>query len=69
MGREVIIGANSTIIAGVTIGDRVVIAAGSTVTKDVPSSKVVKGVPAKEYMDRDEYEEKKKKHYSSAHHV
>ncbi|MEM0079281.1 MAG: DapH/DapD/GlmU-related protein [Nitrososphaerota archaeon] len=69
IGREVIIGANSTIIAGVTIGDRVVIAAGSTVTKDVPSSKVVKGVPAKEYMDRDEYEEKKKKHYSSAHHV
>jgi acetyltransferase-like isoleucine patch superfamily enzyme len=41
------IGSNSVITAGVKIGKHVIIAAGSIVTKDVPSFSVVAGSPAK----------------------
>ncbi len=41
------IGANATIIGGVTIGDGAVIAAGAVVTKDVEPNTLVGGVPAK----------------------
>ena len=41
------IGANSTILCGVTIGVNAVIGAGSVVTKDVPDFAIVAGVPAK----------------------
>lgn len=43
------IGASSTILCGVTIGERAMIAAGSVVTKDVPPKTLVKGNPAKIY--------------------
>ena len=41
------IGANSTILQGVTIGENSVVAAGSVVSKDVPDNVVVGGIPAK----------------------
>lgn len=41
------IGAGSIILKGVTIGPKSVIAAGSVVTRDVPSKVIVAGVPAK----------------------
>ena len=41
------IGANSTIIAGVTIGKYAMVGAGAVVTKDVPDYKLVLGNPAK----------------------
>lgn len=41
------IGAGATILAGVTIGENSVVAAGAVVTKDVPDNTVVGGVPAK----------------------
>ena len=41
------IGANVTIIGGVTVGDGAVIAAGAVVTKDVPPMTLAGGVPAK----------------------
>ena len=41
------IGANSLIMPGVTIGNGVVIAAGSVVTKDIPANEVWAGNPAK----------------------
>lgn len=41
------IGANSTIICGVTIGEGAMIGAGSVVTKDVPAGEVWIGNPAK----------------------
>jgi len=44
---EVWIGANVVIVAGVTIGKHAVIAAGSVVTKNIPSYSVVVGNPAK----------------------
>lgn len=41
------IGANVTIMPGVTIGVNSVVAAGSIVSKDVPDNTIVGGVPAK----------------------
>ncbi len=45
--RNAWIGAASTILPGITIGENAVVAAGSVVTKDVPSNTIVAGVPAK----------------------
>lgn len=47
IGNNVWISSNSTILAGVKIGDNAVIAAGAVVTKDVEPNTVVAGVPAK----------------------
>ena len=47
IGDDVWIGANATILPGVTIGHHVVVAAGAVVTKDVPDNTLVGGVPAK----------------------
>ena len=47
IGNDVWIGGNVTILPGVTIGDRAVIAAGAVVTKDIPAKTVAGGVPAK----------------------
>ncbi|MBR5619745.1 MAG: sugar O-acetyltransferase [Clostridia bacterium] len=47
IGSRVWIGANCTILPGVTIGDGAVVAAGAVVTKDVAPNTVVAGVPAK----------------------
>lgn len=47
IGNDVWIGANATILPGVTIGRHCVVAAGSVVTKDVPDYTVVGGVPAR----------------------
>jgi UDP-2-acetamido-3-amino-2,3-dideoxy-glucuronate N-acetyltransferase len=41
------IGANATIVCGVTIGMGAMVAAGSVVTRDVPAGMLVAGVPAK----------------------
>lgn len=47
IGNHVFVGANSTILPGVSIGDYAVIGAGSVVTCDVPEGAVVAGVPAR----------------------
>ncbi|WP_026462945.1 acyltransferase [Adhaeribacter aquaticus] len=41
------LGANATILGGVTIGEFAIIGAGSVVTKDVPPYALVRGNPAK----------------------
>lgn len=46
------IGANSTILKGVTVGFGAVVAAGAVVTKNVAPNSIVGGVPAKEIGKR-----------------
>jgi UDP-2-acetamido-3-amino-2,3-dideoxy-glucuronate N-acetyltransferase len=47
------IGANATLLPGVTIGEKALVGAGAVVTKDVPPRAVVIGNPAKilKYLD------------------
>ena len=45
--RNAWLGANVTVLAGVTIGENAIVAAGSVVTKDVPDNMIVAGSPAK----------------------
>ena len=47
IGKNVWIGANAVVCAGVSVGDNAVIAAGAVVVKDVEANTVVGGVPAK----------------------
>ncbi len=47
IGKNCWIGAGTLILPGVTIGDHVVIGAGSVVTKDVPNNVVAVGNPCK----------------------
>lgn len=41
------IGANATILPGVTIGENAIVAAGAVVSKDVPDNTIAGGIPAK----------------------
>jgi acetyltransferase-like isoleucine patch superfamily enzyme len=52
--RGAIIGANSTLLPGVVIGEDAVVGAGSVVTRDVEPGMVVVGSPAKAIKKRDE---------------
>lgn len=47
IGNNVWIGDKATILAGVHIGDNVIVAANAVVTKDVPSNTMAAGVPAR----------------------
>ena len=47
VGNDVWIGATSTIMSGITIGDGAIIGAGSMVTKNVPPFAIVAGNPSK----------------------
>ena len=55
IGNNVFIGCNVTILPNIKIGNNVIIAAGSVVTKDVPSNSVVGGNPAKVISTFEEY--------------
>ena len=54
------VGMNSIVLPGITIGPNSIIGTGSVVTKDVPPSTVVAGVPARKLCTLDEYIEKYK---------
>lgn len=45
--HKVWIGANATVLPGVTIGENAIVAAGAVVSKDVPENVIVGGVPAR----------------------
>jgi len=48
VGRGASIGANATIVCGVTLGEYAFIGAGAVVTRDVPAYALMAGVPAKQ---------------------
>lgn len=58
IGNDVWIGGGAILMPGVTIGDNVVIGAGSVVTKDIPSNCVAYGNPCKVRKDNTESEER-----------
>lgn len=47
IGNNVWIGDKATVLSGVSIGDNVIVAANSVVTKSVPSNCIIAGAPAK----------------------
>lgn len=47
IGDDVWLGANATVLSGVTIGQGAVVAAGAVVTRDLPPYAICGGVPAK----------------------
>jgi UDP-2-acetamido-3-amino-2,3-dideoxy-glucuronate N-acetyltransferase len=47
VGRGATIGANATVVCGVTLGRYAFIGAGAVVTRDVPAHALMTGVPAK----------------------
>lgn len=55
IGNYVYIGGNSIVMPGVSIGDNVLVAGGSVVTKSVPSNMVVAGNPARIVCTTEEY--------------
>ncbi|MGI8315538.1 acyltransferase [Halobacillus mangrovi] len=60
IGDEVMIGANSTILPGVVIGDGAIVSAGTLVHKDVPQGTFVGGNPMKVIYTKAEMDERRK---------
>ena len=60
IGNNVFIGMNALIMRGVTIGDNVVIGAGSVVTGHCESNSVYAGNPARKIMTIEQYREKRR---------
>lgn len=63
IGNNVWLGQHVTILKGVTIGDNVIIGAGSIVSKSIPSNSVAVGRPAKVVCTFEEYYAKRQKQY------
>ncbi|WP_017186516.1 acyltransferase [Alkalibacillus haloalkaliphilus] len=58
IGDEVMVGANTTILPGVTIGDGAIVSAATLVHEDVPSGAFVGGNPMRVIYTKKEREEK-----------
>lgn len=56
IGNEVMIGANTTILPGVKIGDGAIVSAGTLVHKDVPSGAFVGGNPMRVIYTKEQME-------------
>jgi acetyltransferase-like isoleucine patch superfamily enzyme len=66
IGDYVYLGNNVLVMPGVEIGNHVLVAAGSVVTKSIPSDCVVAGNPAKYICSIQEYEEKNIKYNTNS---
>lgn len=66
IGDDVFIGMNTILLPGVQIGSRVIVGAGSVVTKSVPSDMVVGGNPAKIIGRFEDYRARALAQFSSA---
>lgn len=62
IGNYVYLGTGSQVMPGVTIGNNVLVAAGSIVTKSIPDGVVVAGNPARIICSIEEYIEKNSKY-------
>lgn len=62
IGKDVWLGHKATILAGVTIGDGSIVAAGSVVTKSIPPLSVFGGIPAVFIKDRFNFQRDKDLH-------
>lgn len=60
---NVFIGMNAMILPGVTIGNNVIVGAGSIVTKSIPDNSIVGGNPARVICTIEEFEEKRKNNF------
>ena len=58
IGNNVWVGANATILPGVTIGDNTVIGAGAVVSRDLPPNVLAMGVPARVVRELGEHDKK-----------
>ncbi|SER80894.1 Acetyltransferase (isoleucine patch superfamily) [Gracilibacillus ureilyticus] len=58
IGNEVMIGANSTILPGVSIGDGAIVSAGTVVHKDVEAGTFVGGNPMKVIFTKEEMQKR-----------
>ena len=56
IGKNCWIGANAVILPGITIGDNVVVGAGSVVTKDLPDNVVAVGNPCRILREINEHD-------------
>lgn len=56
IGDEVMIGANSTVLPGIEIGDGAIVSAGTLVHKDVPAGAFVGGNPMRVIYTKEEME-------------
>lgn len=65
IGDDVFIGAAAIVMPGVKIGSRVIIGAGSIVTKDIPDNTVAVGNPARVIDTYDAYVEKVQKQFAA----
>jgi maltose O-acetyltransferase len=68
IGSRVFVGARTTILPGVTIGDDVVIGAGSVVSRDIPPGTVAVGNPARVHDSLEHYNARIRERFAVAPH-
>ena len=58
IGRNCWLGNGAVVVAGVTLGDHVIVGANSVVTKSFPSNVLIAGTPAQVIRELNEYKSK-----------
>jgi maltose O-acetyltransferase len=66
IGSRVFVGARTTILPGVTVGDDVLIGAGSVVSRDIPPGTVAAGNPARALGTLASYYERTRERFATA---